>query len=422
MPLFFSFLLILGLGFFFGLAFEEYYVHDKSGRPGGVRTFPLLALTGGMLFRIGGPDLTAVSAGLVILGLWLGLYYHWRLGKGADTGEDHVGLIAPLSNVFAFLLGPITLAGPIWLPVGLTVAAVFLLTGKAQLHRLARQIDRNEILTAGKFLLLTGLVLPILPNHPVTPYISITPQQAWLALLAVCALSYVSYLLQRYVAPRRPGLWVAVLGGLYSSTATTVVIARRLKSGETGLREGQSGVILATSIMYLRMLIIIGAFNLALCLRLAPILLGLSAAGCLTAVLWGLGGGPSASPKPAPQSPANPLQFKAALMFAVLFLVVSAASTLAKGAFGLGGVYGLAAVVGVADIDPFVLSLAQGGAANLSRDAAAAAILIAAASNNLLKAGYVAGFGGWRAAIPPGLVLTGLAALGLAAAFWVRPV
>jgi uncharacterized membrane protein (DUF4010 family) len=418
MPLVVSFAVVLGLGFFFGLAFEEFYAQDKQTRPGGVRTFPLLALTGAILYRLDSHYLVGLCTGLVMLGVWLAVYYQRKLQSFAENGSDNGGIIAPLANVIAYLIGPVCLAGPVWLGVGLTVAAVFLLTARAQLHRLAQSVDRGEILTAGKFLLLAGLVFPVLPDHPVTRWIATTPREAWLAVLAVCSVSYLSYLLQRYFGRWLSPQWVAVLGGLYSSTATTVVIARRIKSGETPLRQGQSGVILATAIMYLRLLIMVGLFDWPLCLRLAPIVVALSAAGCGAALLWGRAE-PSPVAKVTGLTPANPLQLVAALVFAVLFLAVSAVSTLVQNGFGLSGIFALAAVVGFSDIDPFVLSLAQGSAANISLAGAGAAILIASSSNNVLKAIYVWGFGGRRAALAPGVALLALAAGGLAAAYWM---
>ena len=164
------------------------------------------------------------------------------------------------------------LAEPPWVAVGATVAAVLLLTAREKLHGFARHIQTGEIVTAGKFLMLTGLVLPLLPDQPVTDLTDITPRQVWLAVLAVCTVSYASYLLQRYIAPAGAGLWVAVLGGLYSSTATTVVLARRAGAEPATLPQAQTGIILATAVMYLRLLVIIVVFNRPLALGLAPAL------------------------------------------------------------------------------------------------------------------------------------------------------
>ena len=410
------FLLLLGLGFFFGLAFEEFYARAGQARPGGIRSFPLLALAGGLLYRLDPQRLLPFCAGLLVLGAWLTVYYWRHAGETDAKGTPNVGLVVPVCNLLAFALGPTALAGPPWLAVGASVAAVLLLTAREQLHGLARRIGIGEIVTAGKFLLLTGLVLPLLPDHPVTTLTSLTPRLVWLAVLAVCTLSYASYLLQRYVAPKGAGLWVAGLGGFYSSTATTVVLARRAAAEPAALAQAQTGIVLATSVMYLRMLAMILVFNRPLAAALAPVLLGLSAAGlALAGAWWWWAGRRKAEPGAAPP-PANPLELGASLVFAALFVAISLASAWARATFGAAGVYLLAAIVGVADVDPFVLSMAEHGPAQLPVAEAAVAILIAASSNNILKAGYAMAFAGPRASAAPVAILAALALAGVAVA------
>jgi uncharacterized membrane protein (DUF4010 family) len=281
-----SFLLLLGLGFFFGLAFEEFHAQGGQVRPGGVRSFPLLALAGALLYRLDENRLLPLSVGLLVLGAWLTCYYRRHVEETDPEGHPNVGLMVPICNVLAYLLGPTALAEPPWVAISVTVAAVLLLTARDKLHGFARRLEIGEIVTAGKFLILTGLVLPFLSNEPVTRLTEITPHQVWLAVLAVCTVSYASYLLQRYVAPHGSGLWVAVLGGLYSSTATTVVLARRTRAEPAMLRQAQTGIILATSVMYLRLLAIIAMFDRPLAGALAPILLALAVLGIVLAGLW----------------------------------------------------------------------------------------------------------------------------------------
>ncbi len=303
-----SLLLLLGLGFFFGLAFEEFYARLNQKRPGGVRTFPLLALIGALLYRLDSAHLVPLGAGLLALSAWLTCYYWRRLDETDAEGFPNVGLMVPICNVLAFLLGPVALAEPPWVPVGVTVAAVLLLTARAELHGFAHRIELAEIVNAGRFLLLTGFVLPLLPDKPVTNLTPITPHQVWLAVVAVCTVSYASYLLQRYVAPRGAGLLVALLGGLYSSTATTLVLARRARDEASAARQSEAGIVLATSVMYLRLLIIILAFNRDLALALAPPLAVLSALGLALALGWYWLGGPPRPGTGRESAPANPLE------------------------------------------------------------------------------------------------------------------
>jgi len=416
--------LLLGLSLFLGLAFEDFFARGNHRRPGGIRTFPMLAFGGGILYTLDPARLVPFTGGLLVLGAWLAIFYFWHVQEKDEEGEPNVGLVVPALNVHAYLLGAIALALPHWVAVTFTVTAVLLLTGRERLHALARRIEVKEIVTAGEFLILTGIILPLLPSTPVTTLTSITPRQAWLALVVVAALSYVSYLAQRYWAAAAQGLWMPALGGLYSSTATTVVLAREAKTGSVTRRHAQAGITLATAIMYLRILVVVTFFNFALARVLAPWLVGLSLAGLVICALQYRLGKPPAADKQTETSSArrvatNPLELGPAAVFAILFIAVSLVSNWAKAEFGTSGIYTLAAIVGVTDIDPFVLNLAQGGTGGMSDSALAAAILIAASSNNILKALYAAFFAGGRATEASAIFLVLLAAAGVVIAFFL---
>ncbi len=405
-------LMLLGLGFFFGLAYEDFYAHANQKRPGGIRTFPLLALTGALLYRLDPTHLLPLIAGLLALSIWLACYYWRRLDETDEEGFPNVGLVVPVCNVLAYLLGPIALAEPTWVPIGTTVAAVLLLTARHELHGFARRVELGEIVNAGRFLLLTGFALPLLPDTPVTDLTPITPHQVWLAMVAVCSVSYASYLLQRYVAPPGGGLLVALLGGLYSSTATTLVLARRARADPAELRQSEAGIILATSVMYLRLLVVILVFNRPLAMALAPALVGLFALALAIALGWYFLGERRVTSAAPTSAPGNPLELSTAATFAALFVVISIATAWATQRFGSAGIYALAAIVGVSDIDPFVLNLAQGDASHITAATGASAILIAASSNNIVKAVYAMVYS-------KGLTRVGAGALALLAVFGI---
>jgi uncharacterized membrane protein (DUF4010 family) len=412
--------LLLGLSFFLGLAFEDFFAQSTRRRPGGIRTFPMLALAGGVLYLLDPSRFVPFTGGLVVLGAWLIVYYRAYVGAADEQGEPNVGIVVPILNVHAYVLGAVALALPPWIAVTITVAAVLLLTGREQLHALARRVEIKEIITAGQFLVLTGIVLPLLPNQPVTALTPITPRQVWLALVVVCTFSYVSYLAQRYWAAAAGGLWMAALGGLYSSTAATVVLARQARVDPALRRQADAGITLATAIMYLRILAIVAIFNLGLARVLILPLAALSLAGfifCALQYRWR-----TVADKQSPQTmhfaaSANPLELGAAAIFAFLFVAVSLITVVVKSQLGISGIYALAAIVGISDIDPFVLNLAQGGVTGVENAALAAAILIAAASNNILKAAYAAGFAGGKATAASAAALVALAIAGFAAAY-----
>ncbi|MCB9924217.1 MAG: DUF4010 domain-containing protein [Planctomycetaceae bacterium] len=411
--------MLLGLSFFFGLSFEGFYWNAARSRPGGIRTFPLISLSGAICYALEPQFATVFCVGLIVLGVWLYPYYRAEVAGEQAADRDADGIMVPLCNIVAYLLGPVALTQEPWLAFALTVAAVLLLRARDRLHTLAESISGQEIIALAQFLVLTGVVLPLLPNKPVTSLTPITPFQVWLTVVVVSSLSYGSYLLQKLLSAQGSMFFTSVLGGLYSSTATTVVLARRLKEEPRNRHELQSGVVLATALMYLRLGVVVAIFNVPLALALAGPLVTLAlAGGALAALCLWLGKrAEQGAPATAPEAK-NPLELTAALIFAVLFVVISISSSWVKAHFGHVGIYWLAALVGVADIDPFVLSVAQGGVAGLDKHATAIAILVAASSNNALKAGYSVVFAGWRRSLSIVLSLVALGSLGLGIALW----
>ena len=279
--------LLLALSFFFGLAFEDFYA-SRAERPGGVRTFPLLALVGAGLYWLQPKSGLLLAVGLLVLGAWLFAYYRAELKTRSSDEHPSSSLMVPVCNLLAFLLGPVSLAAPAWVAVSFAVAGVLLLFGRQQLHDLARKVPGEEIFTLGKFLVLSGIILPLLPDQPVFSFASVTPYKVWLAVVVVSAISYASYLVQRYLVPRQGSLLAALLGGLYSSTATTVALAREARAQPERQAELSAGIVLATAIMYLRIAVVIAIFDWQLALALAPTLLGLSllAAGLAALCYW----------------------------------------------------------------------------------------------------------------------------------------
>jgi uncharacterized membrane protein (DUF4010 family) len=408
--------LAIAMAIVLGLAFEGVYKREERTSPGGIRTFPLLTVLGIVLYSLRPPDLLPFVAGLVAVSLWL--YAHIR-GTPAPTqaaGDlPRPGLMVPTANLLAYTLGPLALTQPAWLVVAVAVATVLLLESRSTMHRMVLQVPADEIFTLGKFLIIAGVILPLLPDRPISPWTPITPFKAWLALVAVSSLSYGSYLLQRYAPTRLGSLWPAILGGAYSSTATTVALAReqgRLGSLAAARPDLTVGIIVATAIMYLRIDIVVAFFNPPLALLLLPAMaLCFALAAAIAGWRW-LRRPREVPPASASLPAANPLQLGAAMMFAALFVLIAIASAWVSREFGERGIYFLATLTGLTDIDPFVLSLAQGGVAGMSLPAIASAILVAASSNNVLKACYALAFGGRRAARAAAAALLLLAAVG----------
>lgn len=405
-----NFLLLLGLSFFLGLAVEEIALHENIQGPGGVRTFPILALTGAGFSILDPVYLSVFSAGLLVLGAWLLVYY--RAAVEHPGPNEPPSLLLSVNCLLVYLLGPIVLREPHWVPVSLTVSAVLFLGARERLHHLAQTVPISELLTAGKFLILTGIVLPLLPNQSLSSYIPVTPYQVWRAVVVVSSLSYGSYLAQRFLSPRGSFFLEAVLGGFYSSTAATILLAKRGRMEEGAKREINSAIILSNSLMYLRVGLVLLFLNpvFARHFFLPFMILLLSGLG-VAALLYPRGGGKVEGSDEHKVS-ANPLELNAAFFFAFSYVVISFLTHWVHDSFGQSGLYVLATIVGVTDIVPFILSIAHNGS-DLSLHVVVLSVMLAASSNNLIKAFYLIAFWKIKAGFPAVISLLGLSAGGL---------
>ena len=406
-------LLLLGLSFFFGLAYQDLYGRSPLHHPGGIRTFPMLSLAGVCLYLLEPQYGLVFAAGLVILGIWLLAYYQFNLKHSALREESASGLVSLTCNLLAYILGPITLLESSWFAVGITVGSVLLLGARDRLHEIARTIPTDEITATGKFLILTGIILPLVPNAPLTAFTPVTPYQVWLAVVIVSGISYASYLIQRYKSAQGSIWLTSILGGIYSSTITTVVLARHAQHRRISPETFHFSTLLSTSMVYVRLLVIIGAFNLSLARQMCSTLVSLffvSLALSLFLYRKSRLGNPLSEKVVVEQK--NPLELTASLIFAALFVLISLASAWAKQNFGDAGLYTLATVVGISDISPFVVSLAQDSVHGLSLKVISAAILFAVSSNNLLKAIYAVIFAGLKISLIPVILLIFLAVIG----------
>jgi hypothetical protein len=174
---------------------------EERSSPGGVRTFPMLALSGAMLYLIEPRQALAFVVGLIALAIWLHAFLRHAL-----TGPTATSLMVPASNLVAYLIGPVALAQPPWLVVAVSVTAVLLLGTREELHKLIWVVPKDELLTVGKFLILVGIILPLVPNEPVTAATPLTPYQVWLAVVAICTLHVASASAQANLALRGIGL------------------------------------------------------------------------------------------------------------------------------------------------------------------------------------------------------------------------
>ncbi|MDH6301317.1 uncharacterized membrane protein (DUF4010 family) [Polynucleobacter sphagniphilus] len=399
-------LFVLFLSFLIGLEREESKANDDHFAFGGVRTYPLIGMIGYALSVLSDMTLIPFLVGLCVVALFLLLAYSHKVKK-----SGHAGVTSEMSALTTYLIGGLIQHNLLWVATTLVVATILLLSLKQFLEGLAKKIESDDILTFTKFLLLSAVILPLLPNQALTQF-QINPLKVWLIVVAVSSVSYASYVLQKLGKNASGILWSAIFGGIYSSTVTTIVLARRSQT-ENRPHLFFGGILIASGIMYLRLTILLALFNQDLLKQVGLSFLCLAAIAIAFGFLWSKRGdgvdvnlGDIAAVK-------NPLEFNTALIFSILFVGMLIATQYAVHFFGDSGLYTLAGVMGLTDIDPFVMSLTQNTPSLSPVAIAANALLISAASNNVMKGVYAYFLSSKNSRLQSCLCLIALAGLGI---------
>ncbi|MGA3070988.1 MAG: MgtC/SapB family protein [Terracidiphilus sp.] len=404
--------LVLFLSFLIGLEREEHKAAGGSYSFGGVRTFPLIGLVGYSAALISGPQMLPLATGfLVVAGFLLLSYWH------KISSNETAGVTTEMSGLATFLVGALVWYGHLWIATTLGVASLLLLDLKAALEKLAARIAPSEILTFAKFLFLSGVILPILPNQEFSQF-HINPFKTWLVVVAISAISYLSYVLQKLTKGQGGIVLAALLGGAYSSTATTVVMARRAaREQQPHLFSG--GILIASGVMYLRLVVLLALFNRQLMLLLYIPFLALAVLAVGVGWLWSRRADKNTQEVQRESDPKNPLELLTAFLFAALFLAMLVITQLALTYLGTTGVNTLAAIMGVSDVDPFIMGLTQAAGTLTPLKVAAGAVIIAAASNNVVKGIYAYSLADRKTGVQALAMLLGLAASGLLPLIWL---
>jgi uncharacterized membrane protein (DUF4010 family) len=407
LQLFYRFGVALVIGVFIGLQ-REYAYRKQLGEEGellaGARTFPVIALLGAVsglaAAELGSPlPLGITLAGVALL---LAVGHFWQ------AQHRDMGLTTEMAALVAFFTGALCFWGFLRLAAALGVATAVLLSLKVETHRLAQRIDREDVYATLKFAVITVIVLPLLPRtgYGPAPFDVLEPYNVWLMVVLISGISFLGYILIQVVGPRQGVGLTGLLGGLASSTAVTLSIAERSRDA-TGLdRDFALAVLLAWSIMFVRVLVEVAVVHRPLLSVAGPPVVGVTLVSL--AYCGYLYVRQRADDYQEPPSVRNPFRLGPAITFGALYALILVASNWTQAYFGDAGVYLSSVVAGLADVDAITLSVTRlhaGG--ELPAAVATRSILIAAAANTLLKGGLVAvaGTQGLRRALAPGLLV-----------------
>lgn len=321
------------------------------------RTFTFIGILGYLLYILDPINMYLFMGGGFILGILLGLNYYIK-----QTQYHVFGITTIIIALITYCLAPIVCTQPSWFYVTVVVVVLTLTELKHTFTELVQRMKSDDMITLAKFLAISCIILPILPHNNIIPGINLTPYSIWLATVVVSGISYLSYLLKRYVFRESGVLLSGIIGGMYSSTATISVLARKSKNASSGhAAEYSAAMLLAVSMMFLRFMILILIFSHTIFLHIYPYLLSMAIVS--GAVAWfiyikGKLRGEVTIVNEEDDS-SNPLEFKVALIFAVLFVVFTIITHFVVLYLGVGGLKVLSFVAGCSDITPFVLNLLQ---------------------------------------------------------------
>ena len=357
---------------------------EKTGHIAGLRTFILLALLGaaaGWFARtLSTPWILA--AALLIVGAMIVAGY-FVTARSSQAGK---GLTTEIAAVVVFLLGAMVMLGYEALAIGLGVVTAAVLAYKQPLHGFVEKLGWDDVYAGVRLLIATFIALPLLPNEPIDPWGALNPYKLWLLVILISSLSLVGYVLTRLLGSNRGVALTGLVGGLASSTAVTLSFAKEGREKPGSANALACGILLAWAVMFVRVPVLVAVVNRALLAPLlVPFLVMAVTVGVFAAFYYfrGVSTEKGGSAK-GEVDVKNPFSLLAAAKFGALFAVILLAVKIVQQTMPPSGLYAVAALSGLVDVDAITLSMAEFAKSGEAR-VAVISIVIAALSNTLVK-------------------------------------
>ena len=392
----------LAIGLLMGLERER-----NPAAKAGLRTFALTALLGVLAAHLGTVlEITwLIPVGLLMVGaMMIAAYLHAPQQPDGDPGTTTVAAL-----MLCYGLGVLVWHDEIQLAVMLGIAATMLLYFKPELRGLSQHMSRRDLLSVLQFAVLALIVLPLLPNRNYGPYGALNPHQIWWMVVLIAGVGLAGYAALRLIGQQRGAVMLGLLGGLVSSTATTLSFSRHARASREMMPVAVIVIVLANLVVLLRLGILAAVLAPGVLAQLLPVLAGGLVAGGLGAV-YGVH-----RLQPQGELPAlamgNPTELRTALGFGLLYAVVLLAAAWLSDWLGNRGLYAVALVSGLTDVDAITLSSLR--LHNLDKLPAAIlvnVITLAVLANLLFKSALTLAIGGWQMARH---AIAGMGAMGL---------
>jgi uncharacterized membrane protein (DUF4010 family) len=407
----------LFIGALIGIERERKQADEKELTIGGLRTFTLIALCGAVAAWLSQtadlPWLFLAVGAMVTAAILAGYVLHVR------AQPKSVGMTTEIAALVTYLLGGTTLYGEAGVAVALAIATSAVLAFKQPMHGFVHRIGQDDLYAALKLLIATFIILPVLPNRTLDPWEALNPYELWVLVIAISGLSLFGYVLSRWIGATKGTTLTGLLGGLVSSTAVTLSLARRSResAGDSSANRAAdpallSGLMLAWCMMFIRVIVEVAIVHPPLVPRIALGMGTMAAAAVVVAAINYRRANAAASAVDVPLK--NPFSLTAAIKFAALFSVVLCLVALVKRNASSSGVYAVAALAGLADVDAITLSMARSAKDSGESDVAVHAITVATVTNTLVKCAIFAVLGAprlrWKTAAATAAILAAGAA------------
>lgn len=361
----------------------------EQGEFAGLRTFILLAQAGAIAAWLGRATGAAALFPLAMAGVTALLAVAHVIRFRADPSRT--GYSTEVAGLITFLLGGAAIYGEPELAISMAIVTSLVLALKEQLHATVRKLSGEELLAALRLLFASFVILPVLPREAIDPWGAVVPYELWLLVILISALSMAGYVAVRWTGATRGTLLTGLFGGLVSSTAVTLSLARRSREMPTLASVLAGAILVSWVVMFARVAVEVAVVYPALLRTLALPLAGVG--GLALFGVFGLHWYARRAPAPPPDDALthlqSPFRLGPAIQFAAFFAVVLLATALVRTYFPTRGLYALAVLSGVADVDAITLSLARmAGTGEVAEPVAARAILVAVTTNSAMKLAY----------------------------------
>jgi len=388
---FIDFLIAIALGVLVGLEREFSHAKEKHKSFAGIRTFTIAAIVGAMIGYLGSNySYWIIIAGLICFAIVTVSFYIVE-----TTITKHFGATTELASLAVFVIGMLCMINQVRLAIISAIVVTLTLSLKDPLHTLAKKISKQDIYSTLKFAIIAFMVLPFLPNQTYGPYDVLNPYKIWLVVVLISAISLVGYIAMKFVGAKKGMGLTGFLGGFVSSTAVSMSMSNASKTVKNIVNPFVLAMVIASSTMFFRVLVVNGILNRAVLPKLIIPLVAMGVAGGISALfVWTRKDDDVPEKEKALKNIRSPFTIGPALKFAVFFIIVLFVAKIGSVYLGSKGVYLTAALSGLADVDALTVSVAElTNTGIITTSVAVNALIIGVIINTLVKAGIANIFG-----------------------------